>query len=54
MLVSQNIKLQNAGAQQNGQDGSSQSPKSLQNVEAYKGYSESLVPVSKGSLKVCV
>ncbi|KAH9714893.1 hypothetical protein KPL71_020818 [Citrus sinensis] len=42
---------QNTGTQHNGQDGSSQSPKNLQNVEADKNSSENVGPVSTGLLK---
>ncbi|KAK9232192.1 hypothetical protein WN943_022437 [Citrus x changshan-huyou] len=51
MSVSQNVMLQNTGTQHNGQDGSSQSPKNLQNVEADKNSSENVGPVSTGLLK---
>ncbi|GAY60048.1 hypothetical protein CUMW_199090 [Citrus unshiu] len=47
----QNVMLQNTGTQHNGQDGSSQSPKNLQNVEADKNSSENVGPVSTGLLK---
>ncbi|KAK9229297.1 hypothetical protein WN944_022258 [Citrus x changshan-huyou] len=46
-----NVMLQNTGTQHNGQDGSSQSPKNLQNVEADKNSSENVGPVSTGLLK---
>ncbi|KAL9460345.1 hypothetical protein AB3S75_003536 [Citrus x aurantiifolia] len=42
---------QNTGTQHNGQDGSSESPKNLQNVEADKNSSENVGPVSTGLLK---
>ncbi|KAH9666523.1 hypothetical protein KPL70_020671 [Citrus sinensis] len=42
---------QNTGTQHNGQDGRSQSPKNLQNVEADKNSSENVGPVSTGLLK---
>ncbi|KAH9666531.1 hypothetical protein KPL70_020671 [Citrus sinensis] len=51
MSVSQNVMLQNTGTQHNGQDGRSQSPKNLQNVEADKNSSENVGPVSTGLLK---
>ncbi|XP_024037152.1 protein tesmin/TSO1-like CXC 3 isoform X1 [Citrus clementina] len=47
----QNVMLQNTGTQHNGQDGRSQSPKNLQNVEADKNSSENVGPVSTGLLK---
>ncbi|KAH9666530.1 hypothetical protein KPL70_020671 [Citrus sinensis] len=46
-----NVMLQNTGTQHNGQDGRSQSPKNLQNVEADKNSSENVGPVSTGLLK---
>lgn len=54
MSVSQNVMLQNTGTQHNGQDGSNQSPKNLQNVEADKNSSENVGPVSTGLLKVYI
>lgn len=54
MLVSQNVMLQNTGTQHNEQDGSSQSPKILQNAEVDKNKSENVGLISAGSLKVYI